>query len=201
MRTPHIARFDEVEAGEEFLSGDGHRYMKVTEDAMRKLDPAGGIVPGHVGRATPDEDAGEYIWEALDIGACIRRDFAPDEKVIRDCAPDPTPEPDEDEACLECGGELELAGPSGPLYCPACDPDLAPTPKPDETRTRGGTTPRTPCKRCGEPTGLHFRVAFRGGTRFPKVAGRNNGYCRPCAEARVEELNARDRRRAKGDPR
>lgn len=31
-----------------------------------------------------------------------------------------------DEACASCGGQLEMAGPAGPLYCPDCDPDLAP---------------------------------------------------------------------------
>lgn len=29
-----------------------------------------------------------------------------------------------DERCLSCGGELELAGPAGPLACPDCDADL-----------------------------------------------------------------------------
>lgn len=33
---------------------------------------------------------------------------------------------DEDERCMECGRELELAGPYGPLFCRSCDEGLRP---------------------------------------------------------------------------
>lgn len=31
-----------------------------------------------------------------------------------------------DERCLECGREMEMASPLGPLFCPDCQPDLDP---------------------------------------------------------------------------
>lgn len=52
--------------------------------------------------------------------------------------------PLDDEACLVCGGPTKMAGPEGPVYCPTCDPDLAPTPEETLGTTAGDRTRTCP---------------------------------------------------------